>query len=290
MTSEKIKAHHLSRIAYVYIRQSTTYQAQHNLESQSRQYQLVDKAKALGFTQVEIIDKDLGLSGSQGSERSGFQRLVAEVSMDRVGLVLGLEVSRLARNNQDWYRLLDFCALFDTLIADQEGIYNPRHANDRMLLGLKGTISEVEINLLKGRMLEGTRNKAKRGELITRLPVGYVKGANNTPEKDPDKRVQQVIEQAFRKFRECHSVRQTLLWFTQEAIQFPAIEYGEFAKALVWKRPVYKYRKFNIVACFQDKQILPGAFGYLPGPLSPLTGVKCVARDFLRRGQDGGFL
>lgn len=239
MTSEKIKAHHLSRLAYVYIRQSTSYQTQHNLESQSRQYQLVDTAKALGFTQVEIIDEDLGLSGGQGSDRSGFQRLVTEVSMDRVGLVLGLEVSRLARNNQDWYRLLDFCALFDTLIADQEGIYNPRHANDRMLLGLKGTISEVEINLLKGRMLEGARNKAKRGELITRLPVGYVKGANNTPEKDPDKRVQQVIEQAFRKFRECHSVRQTLLWFTQEAIQFPAIEYGGFGRVLVWKRPVY---------------------------------------------------
>ena len=239
MTSEKIKTHHLSRIAYVYIRQSTTYQTQHNLESQARQYQLADKAKALGFQEVRIIDEDLGLSGGQGTERNGFQRLLAEVSMNRVGLVLGLEVSRLARNNQDWYHLLDICSIFDTLIADQEGIYNPRHANDRMLLGLKGTISEVEINLLKGRMLEGAKNKAQRGELIYRPPIGYVKTEQNTLEKDPDKRVQQVVEQAFVKFRQCHSVRQTLLWFTQEVIAFPSIEYGEFGKVLVWKRPVY---------------------------------------------------
>ena len=141
MTSEKIKAEHISRIAYVYIRQSTAYQVANNLESQSRQYQLVEKAKALGFHDVRVIDEDLGLSGAQGSERGGFERLVAEVSMNRVGLVLGLEVSRLARNNRDWYHLLDFCALFDTLIADQEGIYNPRTANDRMLLGLNSHVA-----------------------------------------------------------------------------------------------------------------------------------------------------
>jgi DNA invertase Pin-like site-specific DNA recombinase len=239
MTSEKIKAEHISRVAYVYIRQSTAYQVENNLESQSRQYQLVEKAKALGFHDVRVIDEDLGRSGAQGSERSGFERLVAEVSMNRVGLVLGLEVSRLARNNRDWYHLLDFCAMFDTLIADQDGIYNPRDGNDRMLLGLKGTISEVEINLIKGRMLEGARHKAERGELIYRLPVGYEKNAQNQIEKHPDRRVQHVIAQVFTKFRECRSVRQTLLWFVQEDIDFPAMEYGRFGKQLIWKRPVY---------------------------------------------------
>jgi DNA invertase Pin-like site-specific DNA recombinase len=218
-------------MAYVYIRQSTAYQVENNLESQRRQYALVDNAKALGFPDVRVIDEDLGLSGAQGSERRGFERLVAEVSMGRVGLVLGLEVSRLARNNRDWYHLLDFCALFDTLIADQDGIYNPGDANDRMLLGLKGTISEVETSLIKGRMLEGARNKAQRGELIYRLPVGYEKNAQNQIEKHPDRRVQQVIAQAFAKFRECGSVRQTL--------DFPSTAYGPFGKQLIWKRPVY---------------------------------------------------
>jgi DNA invertase Pin-like site-specific DNA recombinase len=239
MTSEKIKAGHLSRIAYVYIRQSTAYQVENNRESQSRQYQLAEKARALGFNDVRVIDEDLGLSGTQGTERSGFERLVAEVSLNRVGLVLGLEVSRLARNNRDWYQLLDFCALFDTLIADQDGIYNPRDANDRMLLGLKGTISEVEINLIKGRMLEGARHKAQRGELIYRLPVGYEQNAQHQIEKHPNQRVQHVIAQVFAKFRECRSVRQTLLWFVQEQIDFPAMAYGPFGKQLIWKRPVY---------------------------------------------------
>lgn len=239
MTSEKVKPRHVSRIAYVYIRQSTAYQVENNRESQSRQYGLVNTAKAFGFQDVRVIDEDLGRSGAQGSERSGFERLVAEVSLNRVGLVLGLEVSRLARNNRDWYHLLDFCALFDTLIADQDGIYNPHDANDRMLLGLKGTISEVEINLIKGRMLEGARHKAQRGELIYRLPVGYEKTTQNQIEKHPDRRVQQVIAQVFAKFRECASVRQTLLWFVQEEIDLPATAYGPFGKQLIWKRPVY---------------------------------------------------
>jgi len=239
MSSEKVKPHHVSRIAYVYIRQSTAYQVKNNLESQSRQYGMVDNAKSLGFQDVRVIDEDLGLSSTLGSERSGFERLVAEVSMNRVGLVLGLEVSRLARTNRDWYHLLDFCGLFDTLIADLEGVYNPRDANDRLLLGLKGTLSEVETNLIKGRMLEGARHKAQRGELIYRLPVGYEKSAQNQIEKSPDRRVQQVIAQVFAKFRECQSVRQTLLWFVQEGIDCPAIEYGPFGKQLIWKRPVY---------------------------------------------------
>ena len=267
MMSEKIKSHHLARIAYIYIRQSTAHQVEHHRESQSRQYELADKAKALGFHEVRIIDEDLGLSGGQGSERGGFERLVSEVSMNRVGLVLAIEVSRLARNNSDWYHLLDFCALFDTLIADQDGIYNPRDVNDRMLLGLKGTISEVEINLLKGRMLEGARHKAQRGELIYRVPVGYVKSEQNKIEKHPDQRVQQVITQAFTKFRECHSVRQTLLWFVQEGIDFPAMTYDPFGKQLIWKRPVY-----NTLYHVLSNPTYAGAYVY--GRYETIAGVE----------------
>jgi len=229
----------LARIAYVYVRQSTQYQTKHNLESQRRQYQLVERAKELGFQDIAVIDDDLGVSGALGSERSGFKKLVAEVSLNKVGIVLGLEVSRFARNNRDWYHLLDLCALFDTLIADQDGIYHPGVPNDRMVLGLKGTMSEVEINLIKHRMLEGARNKAKRGELIYRLPVGLIKTEDNKIEKNPDKRVRQTIEQVFFKFRECQSVRQCFLRFIQEDIFFPAVEYGKFGKETVWKRPSY---------------------------------------------------
>ncbi len=221
MGNEIIKAQHLARVAYVYVRQSTQYQAEHYLESQARQYQLVDRAKELGFTEVRVIDEDLGVSGAVGSERSGFKRLVAEVSLGQVGIVFGLEISRFARNNAELYHLFDLCALFDTLIADQDGIYHPGAANDRMVLGLKGTMSEVELCLIKQRMLEGARNKAKRGELIYRLPVGLVKTEDQTIEKDPDERVRKSIEQVFVKCRETQSARQSFLWFIQENISFP---------------------------------------------------------------------
>ena len=239
MGKEKIRDQHLSRTAYVYVRQSTQYQVEHNLESQRRQYQLTERAKELGFKDIRVIDEDLAVSGTLGSERNGFKKLIAEVSLTKVGIVLGLEVSRLARNNKDLYHLLDLCALFDTLIADHDGIYHPGDPNDRMVLGLKGTMSEVEINLMKQRMLEGAKNKAKRGELIYRLPVGLTKTEDNKIEKIPDERVRQSIKQVFVKFRECQSVRQTFLWFIQENISFPAITYGKFGKERIWKRPVY---------------------------------------------------
>lgn len=239
MGKEKIKNHHLSRIAYVYVRQSTQYQVRHNLESQQRQYQLTERARELGFKDIRVIDDDLGRSGGSASERAGFKKLVAEISLNKVGVVFGLEISRFARNNKDLYHLLDLCAIFDTLIADQDGIYHPGAPNDRMVLGMKGTISEVEINLMKQRMLEGARNKAKRGELIYRLPAGFVKTEDNKIEKDPDERVRKTIDQVFLKFRITHSVRQTFLWFIQEGVSFPATEYGKFGKRRVWKRPVY---------------------------------------------------
>lgn len=239
MESGKITEQHRSRTAYVYVRQSTAYQVEHNLESQRRQYQLVQRAQQLGFGDVRVIDEDLGVSATECTERSGFKKLVAEVGLNRVGLVLGLECARLARNNRDWYHLLDLCALFDTLIADQDGVYHPGHPNDRMLLGLKGTMSEAEVNVLKSRMLEGARNKAARGELIYRPPLGYVKDPDGRLQKDPDARIQAAIEQAFTTFRECHSVRQTLLWFRQGPTNFPAIESGPQGPQIVWKLPVY---------------------------------------------------
>lgn len=239
MGNDKIGDHHLSRIAYVYVRQSTQYQVTHNLESKQRQYQLTERAKELGFQKIRVIDEDLGVSGTSTAERAGFEKLVAEVSLNKVGIVLGLELSRFARNNRDLYHLIDLCALFDTLIADQDGIYHPGLPNDRMVLGLKGTMSEVEINLIKQRMLEGAKNKARRGELIYRLPEGLIKTEGDKIEKDPNERVRKTIDQVFLKFRETHSVRQTFLWFVQEDILFPVTKYGKFGKTRVWKRPTY---------------------------------------------------
>ena len=174
----KINSTHLSRLAYVYLRQSSAAQVEHNRESTARQYALVTKAAELGWPaqQVLVIDEDLGVSGSGVIERSGFARLTAEVALGHVGIVLGLEVSRLARNNAEWYRLLDLCGLTDTLIGDADGIYHPAMFNDRLVLGLKGTMSEAELHILRARLLGGIRNKAARGELRRGLPVGFVWG------------------------------------------------------------------------------------------------------------------
>ena len=169
----KIGASHLGRAAYIYLRQSTPAQVEHNRESTQRQYALASKAATLGWPsqQVIVVDEDLGLSGSGIVERNGFARLTAEVALGHVGIVLGLEVSRLARNNADWYRLLDLCGLTDTLIGDADGIYHPAMFNDRLLLGLKGTMSEAELHIIRARLNGGIRNKAARGELRRGLPV-----------------------------------------------------------------------------------------------------------------------
>ena len=170
----QIKASHLQRAAYVYIRQSTPGQVEHNRESTARQYALADRACQLGWSkqQVVVVDEDLGLSGSATVKRSGFARLTSEVALAHVGIVLGLEVSRLARNNADWYRLLELCGVTDTLIGDNDGVYHPALFNDRLLLGLKGTMSEAELHIIRARLDGGIRNKAARGELRRGLPVG----------------------------------------------------------------------------------------------------------------------
>src|SRR5664279_5298431 len=181
----KITAEHLQRNAFVYIRQSTPDQLVHNLESQRRQYGLADRAKQLGWMTVEIIDDDLGRSGG-GIARPGFERLLAAICDGRVGAVLAIEASRLARNGRDWHTLIEFCGLVGTLIVDEDGIYDPRHPNDRLLLGMKGTMSELELSILRQRSLEALRQKARRGELFLTVAVGYVKVRHNLIDIDPD--------------------------------------------------------------------------------------------------------
>jgi DNA invertase Pin-like site-specific DNA recombinase len=221
---EKLTASHLRRQAFVYVRQSTQAQLERNVESTGRQYALVERAVALGFAheQVVVIDEDLGISGSGLAERSGFARLAAEVALGHAGLVLGLEASRLARNNADWYRLLDLCGVTDTVIGDADGLYHPGSFNDRLLLGLKGTMSEAELHVLRARLDGGIRNKAKRGELRRGLPVGLVWG-----ERDgevllhPDEAIRGAIAVIFERFAEFGSARQVWLWLRREAVQFP---------------------------------------------------------------------
>ena len=237
----KIGAVHLGRDAYVYVRQSTLTQVREHAESLARQYELRERAVALGWDahQVRVIDADLGRSGAEATAREGFTDLVADVGLGRAGIVFGIEVSRLARNNTDWYQLLDLCALTDTLIADTDGVYHPGDFNDRLVLGLKGTMSEFELNLLRQRCQEAIRQKARRGELQFALPVGYRWTPHGKVEKDPDRRIQQAVELVFAKMVEFGSARQVLLWFRGEKVSLPALMHGESGRELVWKLPIY---------------------------------------------------
>lgn len=222
--SQKIQATHLARQAYVYIRQSTESQVQCNRESTNRQYQLSLRAAQLGWprAQVRVIDEDLALSGSGVVARQGFLRMTQEVALGQVGLVLCLEASRLARNNAEWYRLLDLCGVTNTLIGDADGLYHPGLFNDRLLLGLKGTMAEAELHVLRARLDGGIKNKAKRGELRRGLPVGLVWGeAGGEVRLHPDQAVTGAINSVFKKFTELGSARQVWLWFKSEDLQFP---------------------------------------------------------------------
>jgi len=220
----KIQPAHTQRAAYVYIRQSTPGQVEHNRESTARQYALADRACQLGWPkdQVVIIDEDLGLSGSSTDKRSGFARLTSEVALARVGIVLGLEVSRLARNNADWYRLLELCGITDTLIGDNDGVYHPALFNDRLLLGLKGTMSEAELHIIRARLDGGIRNKAARGELRRGLPIGFIWGEQDGEVLfHPDEAVTGAIRTVFERFAEFGSARRVWLWFRSEGLSFP---------------------------------------------------------------------
>ena len=237
--SPKIGAEHLARGAIVYVRQSTMTQVLGNLESQKRQYGLVEAAKAAGFTSVTVIDEDLGRSGSGLSARPGFQRLVADVCAGAVGAVYCIEASRLARNGRDWHHLIDLCALTGALVVDPDGVYDPRLMNDRLLLGLKGTMSEYELSLLRQRGLAARDAKAGRGALRFQLPPGYCWSEDDRIEIDPDERVQAAIRLVFEKFRELGSARQVFLWARMAELQLPVVRRNGAVRRIEWRAPAY---------------------------------------------------
>jgi DNA invertase Pin-like site-specific DNA recombinase len=234
--SDKIKPHHLERKAILYIRQSSAYQVSHNLESQKLQYAMQERLQQLGWREIEVVDEDLGRSAAGTVTRAGFERMVAQVCLGKVGAVAAREVSRFARNSREWQQLVEVCRIVDTLLIDQETVYSPRQSNDRLLLGLKGSLNEYELDLLRQRSVEARREKARRGELLVTAAVGYLKGEEQHWEKDPDRRVQEAVLLVFRKFLELGSIRQTLLWFLEHGLQFPVYtRQGETC----WKRPSY---------------------------------------------------
>jgi DNA invertase Pin-like site-specific DNA recombinase len=235
----KITPDHLARGAFVYIRQSTTDQLANNHESRRRQYGLAERARALGWVDVTIIDDDLGRSGS-GVSRPGFERLLAAICEGRVGAVFAIEASRLARNGRDWHTLIEFCGLVGTVMVDEDGVYEPRHPNDRLLLGMKGTMSELELSLLRARSTEALKQKARRGELFFTVAVGYVKVGRDKIEMDPDLRVREAIRLVFARFAEMQSIRQVFLSLRADQIALPYIDAKSSGQPqLQWKPPVY---------------------------------------------------
>lgn len=233
--SDKIKALHLERKAILYVRQSSLHQVLHHQESQKLQYAMQARLRQLGWREIDVIDEDLGRSATGTVTRAGFERMVAEVCLGRVGAVAAREVSRFARNSREWQQLVEVCRVVDTLLIDQETVYAPRQSNDRLLLGLKGSLNEYELDLLRQRSLEARHEKARRGELIVVAPVGYLKTATGL-EKDPDQRVQDAIRLVFRKFLEVGSARQTLLWFLEHDLPLPVRGRDGDTR---WRRPVY---------------------------------------------------
>jgi len=238
-SQQKVTAEHLKRSAYLYIRQSTLRQVLENTESTKRQYALRERAVALGWTSesIVVIDSDLGQSGAQAADREGFQRLAADVSLGRAGVVIGLEVSRLARNSADWHRLLEICALAGTLILDEDGIYDPAHFNDRLLLGLKGTMSEAELHVIRARLTGGIISKARRGELRKDLPVGFVYNDDGNVELDPDQQVQKTIRLFFDTFHQTGSAYAAGRHFYKEKILFPVkVRKGPSRGEIAWEQ------------------------------------------------------
>lgn len=236
-TNAKVQARHLKRQAYLYIRQSSLRQVLEHTESTQRQYALQQRAIALGWArdQIVVVDNDQGLSGASAIDRAGFQTLVTEVGMGRAGIVMGLEVSRLARNSTDWHRLLEICALTDTLILDEDGIYDPAHFNDRLLLGLKGTMSEAELHILHARLIGGQLNKARRGELRSRLPIGLLYDPAGRVGLDPDQQVQQTLRTFFDTFRRTGSATATVRVFRDQGWPFPRrVWHGPRKDEVVW--------------------------------------------------------
>lgn len=252
----KISPDHLARGAYVYVRQSTADQLRNNHESRRRQYALADRARTLGWTDVVVIDDDLGVSAS-GVARPGFERLLAAICGGHVGAVVSIEASRLARNGRDWHTLLEFCALVGCVIVDEDGVYDPRSVNDRLLLGMKGTMSEMELSLLRQRSIEALKLKAARGDLYTTVAIGYLRGEGDRIELDADLRIREAIAGVFTRFALAGSVRQVLLWFRQERIELPAAVYEAGRRSVRWRLPVY-----NTVLKILTNPVYAGAYAF----------------------------
>ena len=247
----------LQRKAVVYVRQSTPQQVQSNLESQRRQYELVDVARRRGFTNVEVIDDDLGRTASGTVERPGFDRLVAALCAGQVGAVLCLDASRLARNGRDWHHLLELCGLVEARVIDLDGVYDPCRPNDRLLLGMKGSISEFELGIIRSRMYDAARSKARRGELRISAPIGYVWDRHIGLDLDPDRRLQEVIRLVFQKFRELGSARQVLLWMASENIHFPYPSNGRTLTSFEWRSIRYR----NVISILKNP-FYAGVYAY----------------------------
>jgi len=281
MTDAKVAPQHLRRLAYLYIRQSTLRQVAENRESTQRQYALRQRALALGWRedQLVVVDEDLGLSGTSAKERQGFQKMVAEVSLSRVGLVMGLEVSRLARNNADWQRLLELCAMTETLILDEDGMYDPSSFNDRLLLGLKGTMSEAEIHLLRARLRGGILNKARRAELRLPLPAGYVHDESEKMILDPDERVRDSVGHLFASFERAGSAYAVVREFRSKGLLFPSRERGASPSRPPCWLPLDHHRVLDVL--HNPRYAGAFVFGETRSRKDPITG-NYVARRLPR--------
>lgn len=256
--SDKIQGIHLSRSAYVYVRQSTTGQVVNNIESQNVQYSLIEHAKHLGWpaAQIKVIDQDLGSSASGAVTRSGFELLMKDIGASNVGAIFSVDASRLARNGREWHTLLELCGVVDTLLIDRDSVYDTSTSNDRLLLGLKGEFSEMELRILRERSQAAIEEKARRGELHLMISAGYVKGVDGALRMDPDQRVKQSIDLVFCKFRELGSIRQVYNWFIDNDIELPIATYKSSSR-LEWKPP-----SVNVLANLLKNPIYAGVYAY----------------------------